>query len=292
MPEARLSTVGKFEGIQDTTYKFVKRAGVPVYSFVLHGDYFARPKWGDKIRKGSLVECEFKQMLTAEQVKSMSVEEVQKVIDDTLYYDEFEWIKTKPDIRYKSKTLAVGLENILTRCPSCGARHSFTTDKRTLTCSACSLTATLDDRYSFVDGKPFENFSKWYDWQKAQFTKEIEENPDFALESKVKLKHSSKDGKTMLRDAGEGECRFTKEGLTYKGTDDGEEIEKFFPMKNIYRLLFGAGEDFELYEGDEIWYFVPTELRSCVDWYTVSEILRTKYDKEERENEKSEGQTK
>ena len=35
----------------------------------------------------------------------------------------------------------------------------------------------------------------------------------------------------------------------------GKEIEKFFPMSQIYRLLFGAGVDFEIYEGKEIWFF-------------------------------------
>jgi hypothetical protein len=66
------------------------------------------------------------------------------------------------------------------------------------------------------------------------------------------------------------------------GLDDGEEIEKFFPMKNIYRLLFGAGEDFEVYDGEQIWYFIPSERRSCVDWYTVSGLLRDRYEREEK----------
>ena len=45
-------------------------------------------------------------------------------------------------------------------------------------------------------------------------------------------------------------------------------------MDTIYRLLFGAGEDFEIYEGKELWYFVPEEKRSAVAWYIVSGILK------------------
>ncbi len=281
MPEARLSTAGKFEGIQDATYKFIKRAGVPVYIFKLHGDYLARPKWGDAIRKGSLVECEFYRLYTADEIKEATIEEVTEKVTSALYYDEFEWLKTKPKLRYKSKTLAVGLENILTRCPECGERYSFTTSGRTITCSHCGLSATMDDRYGFIDNKPFENLSKWYDWQESEWAKEIE-NPDFRLESEVKLKHASFDGKTMLRDAGEGRVVFSAQGLTYYGVEDGEEIEKFFPMKNIYRLLFGAGEDFEVYDGEQIWYFIPSERRCCVDWYTVSGLLRDRYEREEK----------
>ena len=60
----------------------------------------------------------------------------------------------------------------------------------------------------------------------------------------------------------------------YKGTQDGKGIEKFFPLDSIYRILFGAGEDFEIYEGKELYYFVPEEKRSCVAWYIVSELLK------------------
>jgi hypothetical protein len=52
------------------------------------------------------------------------------------------------------------------------------------------------------------------------------------------------------------------------------EITKHFPLNDIYRLLFGAGEDFEIYEGKEIYYFIPEEKRSCVDWYIVSGLLK------------------
>jgi hypothetical protein len=48
-------------------------------------------------------------------------------------------------------------------------------------------------------------------------------------------------------------------------------------MQDIYRLLFGSGEDFEIYEGTEIWYFVPTNLRSCIAWYIASGLFKELY---------------
>jgi hypothetical protein len=39
-------------------------------------------------------------------------------------------------------------------------------------------------------------------------------------------------------------------------------------------LLFGAGVNFELYDGTEILFFVPKEKRSAVEWYMASMILR------------------
>ena len=60
-------------------------------------------------------------------------------------------------------------------------------------------------------------------------------------------------------------CILNKDGLTYTGTKDGSSFEIQFPLSKVYRLLFGAGEDFEAYYGSELYYFVPEEKRSCVE---------------------------
>ena len=278
MPEARLSTVGRFEGIQESTYRFLHKAGVSVYALKLSGDYFAMPKWGDKVRKGSFVEGEFKLLFSAEDIKNCSYEHLKEVVDEAIAYDEFAWLETKPNLLYKSKTLAKGLENILFRCPHCGQLYSMQTSGMDIFCEKCGFKATLNDRYGFVEEKPFKNFAEWYDWQTAEMRKQMVEDPEFALESEVTLHHSSYDGKKMLRQAGVGVCRFDKEGLLYRGERDGEQVEKFFPMRDIYRLLFGAGEDFEIYEGTQIWYFRPAELRSCVAWYVASGLFKEIYE--------------
>jgi hypothetical protein len=273
MPEARLSTVGKFEDIQEGTYSFLKKAGVPIYTIKIHGDYLASPKWGNGIRRGSFVEAELDILFTAEELKSLSLEEIKASVEERLYYNEFEWLKTQPKIRYRSRRLAEGLENILTRCPDCGARYSIRTKKRSVFCEKCGPIAKINNRYSFGTDAPFENFALWYDWQKEALFNEISENPDFALSSHVEFRLPSKDGKTMTRHAGEGVCTLNREGLKYEGTRDGEEVTLFFPIGEIYRLLFGAGENFEIYLGSEIHYFVPDEKRSAVDWYIASAIL-------------------
>ena len=279
MPEARLSTIGKFEGIQDSTYKFIQRMGVPVYTVHLCGDYLCDPKWGSGVRKGSLVEVEFKPLLTQEEVKTLPLDELQKRIDEALYYDEFAWLKQHPEVHYKSKKLAEGLENILFRCPDCGAVCSLTTKGSTITCTACQNSYELNDRHGFDGEKPFDNFASWYEWQEAELKKEILANPDYQLTSKVELRHGSKTGDALTQYAGEGECVLDRTGLTYRGSEDGEQIEKHFPMSNIYRILFGAGQNFEIYEGKEIWFFVPEDKRSSVIWYVVSAILKQESEK-------------
>ena len=275
MPEARLSTVGRFEDIQPSTFDFIKKMGVPVYVINIRGDYLAKPKWGRGIRRGSLVEAELSPLFTKDDLAILTVAEIEKKTVDALYYDELEWLKTEPDVHYRSKRMAQGLENILTRCPECGGRYTLRTKGSELWCEKCSLKTRLDQRYLFDSGFCFESFAEWYDWQKEKMREEILADESFSLESEVVLKHCSRDGKTILREAGKGVCRLDRTGLHYIGTEDGESVDRHFPMESIYRILFGSGENFEVYLGKEIFYFAPTELRSAVDWYIVSDILKS-----------------
>ena len=273
MPEARLSTVGRFEDVQEGTYSFLKKVGVPVYTIRINGDYLAKPKWGKGMRRGAPVEAELEILFTAEETASVSVEELKRRVEERLWYDEFEWLETRPEVRYKSRRLAEGLENILTICPVCGRRHSIQTAGRDVFCEHCGKLTSLDDRYAFSPDFRFRNFAQWYDWQKSVIQEEVLRDPEYTLRSEVELRLPSADGKTLTRSAGRGVCTLDRSGLTYKGTRDGAHYEVNFSLKRLYRLLFGAGENFEIYNGTEILYFVPDEKRSAVDWYMTSMIL-------------------
>ena len=272
MPEARLSTAGRFEDIQESTYSFIKKAGVNVYTVKICGDYFADPKWGKGFRRGSVVEAQLDLLYTADQVKDLPMEQLKRGIEERITYDEFRWLEQRPEVHYRSRCLAEGLENILAVCPVCGGRHTITTQKNRISCEHCGFLTALDDRYCFDEGFRFRNFGQWYDWQTELLEQEITENPDYTLTSKVELRLPG-NGNSLTRHGGWGVCTLNRQGLTYAGTKDGETVELHFSLRRIYRLLFGAGENFEIYDGSEILYFVPEERRSAVDWYMVSKIL-------------------
>ncbi|MBR2319639.1 MAG: VTT domain-containing protein [Clostridia bacterium] len=272
MPEARLSTVGRFEDIQENTYSFIKKSAVPVYTVKINGDYLADPKWGKGLRRGALVEAELDTLFTAEEVAQLSLNELKERVEARLTYDELAWLEERPTVHYRSKRMAEGLENILTTCPLCGKQHTITTQKDALYCEHCGYLTSINDRYAFTDDFRFRNFADWYDWQKAERKNEILRDENYTLSSAVELRLPS-DGKGLTRHSGKGVCTLNRNGLTYIGTKDGKKVELTFSLNRIYRLLFGAGENFEIYDGTEIHYFVPTEKRSAVDWYMTSMIL-------------------
>jgi len=282
MPEARLSTVGRFEDIQEGTFSFLKKSAVPVYTIKMSGDYFASPKWGSGLRRGARVTAELDILFTPEELQALSVDEIASKTYERLYYDEFEWIKTQKHVRYKCKRIAEGLENILSKCPKCKLDFTITTKKRDVFCEKCGKLASVDNRYSFVSGEPFSNFAEWYDWCREELRANIDADPEFAISSEVELRLPPYDGKTSTRAAGRGTARLDRTGLSYVGKIDGEDAELHFPISEIYRLLFGAGENFEIYVGQKIYYFVPDERRSAVIWYVASEIFREIYLKEKQ----------
>ena len=272
MPEARLSTAGKFEDIQSTTYAFLKKSGVPVYAVKLNGNYFADPKWGKGMRKGSQIEAELDILFTPDELCVLSEKQIADRVEKHLYYDEFKWLKQRPDVKYRSRRIAEGLENILAVCPLCKQKHTITAKGRDIFCENCGKLVSVDCRYGFSKGFVFENFGQWYDWQKELLKKRIEDTPDFVLASEVELRLPGT-GNALTRSAGRGVCTLDRSGLHYDGTRDGKNYNIGFSLSRVYRLLFGAGKNFEIYNGSEILYFVPDDPRTCVDWYLVSMLL-------------------
>lgn len=281
-PEARLSTAGQFEDIQPGTLGFVRKAGADaaIYIIKFGGDYLAMPKWARTpkkrlIRKKSVVEARLYMLYDKGQSMSVSLDEFTETVTRELDYNDFDWLQAHPDMHYPQGNLAVGIDNILYRCPKCGSEFTLTGSGNTVKCGCCNYSATMDDRYRFTDADAiFDNHQQWYNWQADVMRKQIADDAAFELRDRVQLYHSSIGGAKQLRLAGNGTCVLNRDGLTYTGDDSGEQITKFFPITSIYRLLFGAGEDFEIYEGEEIWYFVPDDKRTCVKWYMASILLK------------------
>ena len=278
-PEARLTTAGEFEDIQPSTMSFLHKMGqhCAFYTVKFGGDYLALPKWARKgnkrfARRGSLVEAELNELFAKGESADVTLAQFEHAVNDALAYNDFDWLRAHPEVHYPQGNLAEGLQNVLYRCQECESEFTLTAHGNSLRCQHCGSVFTMDDRYAFTAGR-FENLQQWYRWQMDELGKEIQADSKWKIEDGVALFHASTDGKKQLRKAGEGRCVYSREGLTYTGSDSDEQIVKTFPLAQIYRILFGAGADFEIYAGQEIWYFVPSDTRPCVKWYMASMLL-------------------
>ena len=276
MPEVRLSMDGEMQNLPESTGKFFKMLKLPILVCHFDGSYFIKPKWSKVKRKG-MVEVTVKQLYDEQTLASVSVEELQKTLEKNLYYNDFEWLKQRPQVRYRCKKQAEGLHKLLTVCPHCGNKYTLTSKKDMISCGSCGYKVRVGDRYEFLDqGYPhyFDNLQDWFRKIKKDCWQQVDEQEDFELTEKVTLKIPSVDGKTFLRVGGEGQVTLNEKGLTYVGTKEGKPFETFVPMHDSFYLSYGIDMGFQTFVGAKEYYaFCPDNPIKSIDWYLASERL-------------------
>lgn len=144
----------------------LKKLGYTVVTFKLHGGFFTSPRWASDIRRGRM--CgELVNIYSPEDIKKMSADEFDRVLNDDIYEDAYEYNKDRK-IAYKSRKAAEGIEFELVMCPKCGRMASINSNKDTFFCD-CGLKG-LYNEYGLLSGEGFEfaTIPEWDTWQRQQ----------------------------------------------------------------------------------------------------------------------------
>ncbi len=274
-PEGRLSPHGEMESFIPSTVKFIKKEKINVYLFKINGNYFTKPKWASTYRKGR-VDVTWNKIIDKDDIDKLSLQEIYDIINENLYYNEYDWIK-KEKVKFKGKKFAEGLEYIFYHCPVCESEFSFFTHNNKITCSHCKTVITLNSDYSLSSDqeKVPNTITDFYNYQK-KIERENIQDPNYKLESKVTLKNPDNKG-LGFSVVGEGVCTLTHEGLRYVGTKNGENVDILFRLENLPALPFGVKEDFEVYHDQTLYYFVPENIETCVKFSVVEEQMYEDY---------------
>ena len=256
-PEGRLSLTGRNYPIVERSAAFYKKLGVDIVVASIRGAYFANPKWRRRfIRSDIFVSAE--RVISAEEAKAMTVEELNLAIEDGLSYDEAE----NPVNSYRGKDLAKGLENVLYRCPDCGALYTTGTRGCELFCTACGSSRTLGTDYRFADGSIADIYGRIADMERAELD-------GTRLEAAVKTVVFS-DGRPRRRRE-RGFCTMTREEFSYRS----DSVSFTIPMSELPAIPFSCGQEFELYYNNELYYFYPIEnRRQVVRWALIADIIK------------------
>lgn len=277
-PEGRLSAYGSLEDITSATGKLLKNLNMDVVYAQIHGSYFTFPKWSNVPRKG-LVEVNYSIMFTKEQIQTKSVEEIDQDLFSIMNYDEYEW-QAKKRVFYSGKKFAEGLEHILYLCPVCHQEYSYTAKNSDLECNHCHTHVHLNNYYDLESehNQIPKTIRDWYLWQKQVETDNIS-NPNYSFSSHVRVKMPDPKGKGFVF-VGEGITTLSKQGVEFIGTLHNEKQTILFKLANVPAIPFGVNEDFEIYHNDTLYYFIPDQIRECVKWSIVGELLHQKYIKD------------
>jgi len=174
-PEARYSLAGTTAVLPDSLGKLVRFAGAPVAVLNMHGNYLNSPCWNLKNRKVPL-ETDFSQILTAQETRSLPVEEINNRIRKSFAYDEYQWQKDN-QIHIADKNNARGLHKVLYQCPSCKTEFRMESAGVQIWCSHCGKhwsMSTLGELEAQHGETEFSHVPDWYEFQRREVRRQIE----------------------------------------------------------------------------------------------------------------------
>lgn len=223
-PEARFGLAGVNEQLDGALGKLVKKANVPVATFIMHGNFLRSPQWNKKPVRRVPVCGTFKQIVSREELADITPEEIDRRIREAFTYDEYAW-QLENKIEIKSKYRAHNIHKILYQCPCC--KKEFTMDSKytKLWCENCGETWEMDE-YGVLKNEKHPELTRmvpeWYKWERENVRQEVC-SEKYSFKDEVRIEHltSSKYGFKPIADGvmTHDENGFRVSGKTYDGKD-------------------------------------------------------------------------
>ena len=185
-PEARYSIFGTLAYLPNSLGKLVKLNKVPVVVTNHHGNHLYAPCWNYRKKRKVPLHTQLRLILTPEQIKAMSVAEINEVIRRELDYDEYRYQKEQ-GIRITEPYRAEGLHKILYQCPHCKTEFQMDSKGTQVFCKACGKhwNWNEDGYLQAVEGETeFDHIPDWVDWERQQVRQQIM-NGQYRFEDEV-----------------------------------------------------------------------------------------------------------
>ena len=263
-PEARYSLCGTTAVLPVSLGKMIKIFKVPVVTFICHGHHVDSPFWNLHKRGIRPTEAEMTLLLTPEELKDLSVDEINDRIVQAFQYDDYAWQKERGlETHYKKR--AEGLEKVLYQCPACRTEFRMATFGTKLKCGACGKTWTLSplNELSADSGETeFSHIPDWYEWERANVRAEVEAGTYSSGPLPVEV-DSLPNAKRYIY-LGKGTLVHDMNGFTVSGNDiDGDPFLMEKPVDSLYSChieydyLGKSGDCVDLNTLDDTWYIYP-----------------------------------
>ena len=185
-PEARYTPSGTLSYLPESLGKLVKMNKVPVVAVVHHGNHLHSPFWDFRKKRRVPMHTTMTQILTAEQIRNMSVEEINTALKEGLSYDDYKYQKDN-GIRIREEYRAEGLHKILYHCPHCNTEFKMASKGSELFCTECGKRWTWQEDGQLVaeNGETeFSHIPDWFEWEREQVRKQIE-NGSYSFSDEV-----------------------------------------------------------------------------------------------------------
>ncbi len=187
-PEARYSPCGTTAYLPESLGKLIKMNKVPVVVTIHRGNYLHSPFWNFRNKRKVPLHTTLTQILTAEQVKTMSVDEINQAVHDAMQYDDYQYQKDN-GILVTEPFRAEGLHKVLYQCPHCLTESKMASEGADLYCTECGKRWHLgeDGTLAAVNGETeFSHVPDWFEWEREQVRAQIERG-EYTFEDEVEV---------------------------------------------------------------------------------------------------------
>lgn len=246
MPEGMSSITGMAQPVIPGGAKLLKKLGVPVFYSKISGGYLTYTKHCLDQRKGR-IEVVVDQMFTSQQLRDLSVEQIEDTMNRLLAHDDYMWNR-KAHVRFNGKgQMAKKLDTLLYLCPKCGAIYNMECQGNRMTCRSCGNSVELDEYYQLhaVDGSVApELVTDWTILERERAAAEVRK-PDFCHKGHVRVgilpeRRPLTGDKTSLI-CGEGMLELNHEGLHFDGVLENEPFR--FSISSAQLPTYGMCTD-------------------------------------------------
>ena len=224
--------------ILPSTGKLVKSARCGLVTYKINGGYFVSPGWSQSnLRRGPIHGAPV-HIYTAEEIASMSVEEINAHINEDLYEDAYASQMASPQ-KYKGKDLAKYIENLLFICPECGQQNTITSDGNIIKCTSCN-SAFVYNEYGMIENCKFETVRDLSNWQKEEVRKDAKNHEIYRAEY-AELIQIVKHQETLIA---KGELGLSSETLTCGENEIPLEKISDMAIHGRHALVFSVGKEY------------------------------------------------
>ena len=278
--EGNRSFDGRNSPISDATGKLVKTSGANLVTYKLEGGYLTNPRWGFGIRKGA---CHggVVQVYTKEQLKEMSVDEVNAIIRRDLREDAYERQKMLP-VAFKGKNRALGMECAYCVCPKCRSTGTISTKENSVFCTKCGNSTEFDEYGYFNDSFGVKNTEEWEDWQNECFKTFVSDFKDNSepIFSDDGISMRTVDSNHNEENLGEGRMSIYLDRFEFSGLENGSYVvKKSLAINDIPDMSVYARNGFVFTDSDGVHYEItPNEKKSPLNvrkYISIWSIIRS-----------------
>ena len=215
-PEASYSFDGTATPLPRKMGVLLKKLGVPVVTVITQGAFARDPLYNCLQKRKVKVRADVKCLFTREDLKTMTVAQLDAALDEAFGFDNFKW-QQENGVVIDEPFRADGLNRILYKCPHCLEEGKTEGTGTKLICHNCGAEYELTELgYLQADNAIFTHVPDWYKWERSEVRKELEAGTyrlDVDVDIAMMVNYDA------IYQVGEGHLTHTAEGFHLTGCD-------------------------------------------------------------------------